>query len=816
MFAVKKVCAAIGAVAMLAGGRSAVAQQGRQYTTADYAQAEKFMNYNVNPLVFHGVEHPTWLADGRFWFKDYGPDGVTYTLVDPAKKTKGPAFDHAKLAAAMTAASAEAAGGRTFTASALAISEFELADGDKTVLVGAGGTQMRCDLSGAGVCDPVQPGKGRKKPARGARGAAGAPAGRGKPESVASPDKSKEAFIRDNNLWVVDVATGAEKQLTTDGVKDYGYATDNAGWTHSSGAVLLWSPDSRKIATFQQDQRKVKEMYLVPVTNSHPDLQAWKYPLVGDENVTMIERVVIDVDAAKVVRLKMPPDQHRSTICDDVTCRGGDTTWDDVQWSADGKTLGFVSTSRDHKQEWMRVADTATGEVREVMGETAPKFFESGNNRVNWKYLPKSNEMLWFSERDGWGQMYLYDLTTGKLKNQITHGQGNVTQVLHVDEKGRTIYFLAAGKEAGRDPYYSAYYSIRFDGSDMTLLTPENADHAITPSKDGKYFVDVYSTPTEPQTTVVRDASGKVLVDVAKEDISKLKAVGWQPLTPITVKARDGKTDLYGFLFKPTNFDAAKKYPIVNNVYPGPQTGSCGGRSFTAAHRDNQALAELGFIVVCIDGMGTPWRSKAFHEAYWGDLGDNTIPDQVAGMKELAAKYPWIDLDKAGMYGHSGGGNATAAAMLHYPDFFKVGIAESGNHDQRDYEDDWAEKWSGLEVKNADGTSNYDSQANAKDAAKLKGKLLLAHGTMDDNVPLNNTLLMVDALIKANKDFDLLLIPNVAHGYGAATGYMARRRWDYFVKNLAGGVPPEQYQMRPYEETQKLQGVGGPAEDEDE
>jgi dipeptidyl aminopeptidase/acylaminoacyl peptidase len=297
---------------------------------------------------------------------------------------------------------------------------------------------------------------------------------------------------------------------------------------------------------------------------------------------------------------------------------------------------------------------------------------------------------------------------------------------------------------------------------------------------------------------VVRDDSGKVVVDVAKQDITKLLAAGWVPPVPITVKGRDGKTDVYGFMFKPTNFDASKKYPIVNHVYPGPQTGSCGGRGFAAAHGDMQSLAELGFIVVCIDGMGTPWRSKAFHEFYFGDLGDNTIPDQVSGMKDLAAKYPWIDLNLVGIYGHSGGGNATGAAMFHYPDFFKVGIAESGNHDQRDYEDDWAEKWAGLEVKNADGTSNYDSQANQNFVKNLKGHLLLAHGSMDNNVPLNNTLLVVEALIKANKDFDLLIIPNVAHGYGEASQYMTRRRWDYFVKNLAGNIPPHEYEMKSY------------------
>ncbi|HEX7158199.1 MAG TPA: prolyl oligopeptidase family serine peptidase, partial [Edaphobacter sp.] len=453
-------------------------------------------------------------------------------------------------------------------------------------------------------------------------------------------------------------------------------------------------------------------------------------------------------------------------------------------------------------------------DVRDVMTETTPKFFESGNGKVNWRYLSESNELLWFSERDGWGQMYLFDLASGKLKNQITHGDGNVTQVLLVDAEKRKLYFLAVGKEAGRDPYFPHYYSINFDGSGLKLLTPENANHEVTPSTDGRYFVDVASTATEPQTTRVRDAEGKLVTEVAKQDISNLVATGWVPPVPITVKARDGQTDLYGFMFKPTNFDATKKYPIVNHVYPGPQTGSCGQRSFAAAHGDLQSLAELGFVVVCIDGMGTPERSKAFHEFYYGNLGDNTIPDQVAGMKELAAKYPWIDIDRAGIYGHSGGGNATAAAMFHYPDFFKVGIAESGNHDQRDYEDDWAEKWNGLEVKFPDGTSNYDSQANQYVAKNLKGHLLLAHGTMDNNVPPNNTLLVVDALIKANKDFDLLMIPNVAHGYAEASQYMTRRRWDYFVRNLAGDTPPTEYQMKPYTETQKLlRQAGGPEDD---
>ncbi len=770
------------AAAVLACGvaASAMAQEARQYSKGDYAQAEKFMPYNVNPLAYAGVVHARWLQDGRFWYRDADVDGWDYILVDPPRKTKIPAFDQVKLATALKAASNSQIkdDARHLKISEIAFPQHD-SEGTTGLLITVGARQFRCNLSTAVVCTAL--------------GTSGPPA----PVSL-SPDKKKAAFLRDFNLWVRDMATGEDKQLTRNGVKDYGYATDNAGWKQTDNPILVWSPDSKRIATFQQDQRKTGEMYLVPVTNGHPTLKAWKYPLVGDTNVTMIERVIINVDSRKVVRLKMPPDQHRSTLCDDIACFGA--AWADVQWSDDSSHLAFVSTSRDHKREWLRVADGKTGNVREVMGETVTKFYESGNDKVNWKYLPKSNEILWFSERDNWGQLYLYDLTTGSLKNQITAGEGNVTQVLKVDEKTRTIYFLAVGKEQGRDPYFSHFYSIRFDGKDMRLLTPEDADHAVTFSPAGGYFVDTYSTPVQPQTAIVRESNGTPAMEIAKQDIRKLTATGWVPPAPITVKARDGKTDLYGLMFKPTNFDASKRYPIVNHVYPGPQTGSCGSRSFEAARGDSQSLAELGFIVVCIDGMGTPWRSKSFHEAYYGNLGDNTIPDQVSGMKDLAARYPWIDLDRAGIYGHSGGGNATAAAMFHYPDFFKVGISESGNHDNRDYEDDWAEKWAGVLVKNSNGSSNYDSQANQETAKNLKGHLLLAHGTMDDNVPPNNTLLVVDALIKANKDFDLLMIPNAAHGYGAASQYMTRRRWDYFVRYLAAAIPPREYEMKSYAE----------------
>src|SRR5262245_51952845 len=609
---------------------------------------------------------------------------------------------------------------------------------------------------------------------------------------VPSPDGKRTAFIRDWNLWVRDVATGKETALTKDGVKDFGYATDNAGWTRSERPILVWSPDSRKIATFQQDQRQVGEMYLVDTRVGHPTLQAWKYPLPGDAVVTMIHRVVIDVETGRIVRFKMGADQHRSTLCDDLACRG---EWRALQRTPDGSPVAFVSTSRDHRHEQLRVADAATGNIREVMEEKAETFFESGNGRVNWRYLPASREILWFSERDNWGHLYLHDLQTGREKRQITSGEGNVTQLLRVDEANRMLYFVGVGVEKGRDPYFRHLYRISMDGGSPKLLTPAGADHDISVSPSGRYFVDSYSKPDVPPIAELRDSDGTLLLTLEKADISRLTATGWKPPTPITVKARDGATDLYGLLYKPTDLDPSKKYPIINHIYPGPQTGSVGGRTFSPARGDAQALAELGFVVVEIDGTGTPWRSKKFHEAYYGNMGDNTLADQVTGMQQLAAKYPWIDIDRAGIYGHSGGGYATAAAMFRFPDFFKVGVSQAGNHDNRVYEDDWAEKWQGLLKSNADGTTNYDNQANQLVAKNLKGKLLLAHGTMDSNVPPTNTLLVVNELIKANKDFDLIMFPNRGHGFGSEP-YMVRRRWDYFVKYLLGAEPPKEYELR--------------------
>jgi dipeptidyl aminopeptidase/acylaminoacyl peptidase len=759
---------------------SAFAQQpaAPALTAADYARAEKFLSYNTGPLVDRGPVRANWLPGDRFWYRAITPTGAEFILVDPAKGTRAPAFDHGKLAAGLSTAS-----GAKFDGGKLPFFSFELTPDGSAVTFSAAKKSWKCDLQAYSCAEYTAPTAPSK------------PFSRSNAPEVMSPDKTKAAFIRDFNLWMRDTTTNKETQLTTDGVKDFGYATDNAGWKHSSAAILLWSPDSKKISTFQQDERNASDMYLVTTNVGKPKLQAWKYPLPGDKDIAMIQRVIIDVDAAKVIRLQLAPDAHRSTLCDDISCGG---SFDDNEWSADGKTLAFVSSSRDHKQAKFRIADAATGAVRDVFEEVSATQYESGQGSINWRYLPETNEAIWYSERDNWGHLYLYDLTTGKVKSQITTGDWAITEVLKVDTKARKIWFNAGGREAGRNPYYSHFYSIDMDGKNLKLLTPDDGHHGITFSPSENYFIDIYSKADVPQVSVLRDSnSGKAIVTLEKTDISRLTASGWKAPTPVTLKARDGQTDIYGVMFTPTNLDPKKKYPIINNIYPGPQGGSVGNWGFAFASGDSQALAELGFVVVKIEGTCNPLRSKKFHDACYGNMADNTLPDQITAMQQLAQKYPYIDLERVGIWGHSGGGYATAYAMFKYPEFFKVGISESGNHENLNYEDDWGERYIGLVAIDKDGkTSNYTAQGNQTLAKNLKGKLMLAHGTLDDNVPPYNTLLVVDALIKANKDFDLIMIPNARHGYGESSFYMMRRRWDYFVRNLLGVEPPKEYELK--------------------
>jgi dipeptidyl aminopeptidase/acylaminoacyl peptidase len=737
---------------VLIGTTIAVPQSRRVVTTADYDRAVKMLGPSLTGLVVGDTVNANWMPDGRFWYVRTTVTGSENVVIDPVKKTRE------VVATPPAEAPAEGAGAR-----------------------GAGGRGGR----GAGVAG------------RGGRGGVAITKTCGPnvtgttsaPLPSMSPDGGKAIFICDWNLWVRDVATGQERQLTTDGTKDFGYATSNAGWATSPAAALSWSPDGKKIATQQQDERKGGDMYLVetPVNGGHPVLRAWKYPLPGDPDVAMISRVIIDVETGKMTRLLMAPDFHRAMSEDNLDMG-------EYLWSPDATRLGFVSTDRFHKWSTAKLADTTSGEVRTLFTETEKTHVQT---RVQWQILWDTSEVVWYSQRDGTAQMYLYDLKTGQLKNQITSGVGPITRIAKLDRATRTMWFDAVGKEKGQDPYFTHLYRVGLDGKNFVSLTPDNGTHSTQISPDGKYIVDTFSQPdVAPQTTLRDGMTGAVIMPLEKADISKLLATGWKPPMQIKMTAADGKTDIYGMLFRPTNFDPNNKYPIINNAYPGPQSGSVGSRAFTAARGDRQALAELGFVVVTIDGTGTPNRSKAYTDAYYGAMGrHNTIPDQIAGMKELAKKYPWIDIDRAAMWGHSGGGFITADALLRAPynDFFKVGIAESGNHDQRQYEDDWGERYQGPLVKNPDGTDNYAIEATQTQAAGLKGHLLLIHGGMDNNVPPYNTYLVADALIKANKQFDMFIIPNAGHGYGPAGNYIMVRRWNYFVKYLLDADPPRDY-----------------------
>ncbi len=761
------------AFAPLVLAAAANAQQGKQLTTADYERAESFLSYNTEQLVDHGNVRPEWLPADRFWYRILTAKGSEFILVDPATRKRSAAFDQQQLAVSLSSAT-----GKQYQAELLPFQTFSYSPDGKAIIFETDGKQWRCDLQSykctqdnTQVAKPHSRNQGRRRAEN----------------EVLSPDGTKEVFIKDYNLWVRDVKTHKQTQLTTDGIKDYGYATDNAGWKSSDGPILRWSPDSRKLATFRQDQRNASDMYLVSTNVGKPTLKAWKYPLPGDKEIATIQRVIVEVDHPKVISIQVAPDPHRATLSDDIASSG---TFDDVDWSPDGNWLAFVSTSRDHKIEKVRLADANTGAVREIFEETVPTQFESGWGAINWHYLQKTNEFIWFSERDNWGHLYLYDAATGKVKNQITKGDWVVTRLLKVDEKNRVLYFLAGGRQP-ENPYFSQFCKIGFDGRHFQVLTPEAGNHQVTLSPSENYFIDSYSKPDVPAVTVLRDMDGKVISNLEKTDISRLTARGWHAPTPVTLKAHDGKTDIYGLVFTPTTLEPNKKYPVVDYIYPGPQGGSVGSWSFSASRGDNQALAELGFIVVAIEGTSNPLRSKSFHDMSYGNMAENTLPDQISGIRQLAERYSYIDTARVGIWGHSGGGFATAAAMFRYPDFFKVGISESGNHDNRNYEDDWGERYNGLT-----SNSNYDAQANENYAKNLKGKLLLAHGLMDDNVPPQNTLLVVEALEKANKDYDLIVFPNSAHGYGSFSPYMMRRRWDYFVKNLAAALPPHEYDLK--------------------
>jgi dipeptidyl-peptidase 4 len=756
-------------VLLLAPPAPAVAQGEEALSAARYQRAEQFLSTNVASRVHRADVAPVFTEGDRFWYRTRVPGGFEFVAVDPERGTREPAFDHERIAAALSRAT-----GGSHEALRLPFTSFEEV-GD-ALRVEVNGARWRCERSGDRCT--LEPAEAR------------APAG------IASPDGRWVAFRRDHDLWVHEVGTGDERRLTSDGEPRYGYGTDSQGWRQGALPIVLWSPDSRKIATFRLDEREVEDMHLLRAEEPRARLVSWPYALPSDSIVPMVERVVVHLDGPRVVPLDMPPDHQRSSSCCGML-RGQE--WADVAWSDDASLLAFVSVSRDYRTATFRVADPDDGAVRSVLSESHPVFFEShaGERGVpNWRLLAESGEFLWFSQRDGWGHLFLYDLASGEMKGRVTGGDWNVLDVVRVEGEARTLVFTAVGREAGRDPYHAHLYRVGLDGGEPVLLTPEAANHEITLTPSGRYFVDRASTFTEPPVTRLRrTADGSVVRVLEEADISELTALGWRAPEPFVTRGRDGITAIHGIYIVPSDFDPTRKYPVINAIYPGPQAGSVGTRSFAASRRGQaHALAELGFVVVLIDAMGTPMRSKAFHTAYHGDMGDNGLPDQVAAMRELAATHPFLDLDRVGIYGHSGGGFATAAALLRHPDFFHVGVAGAGNHDNAGYTFYWGEKYHGAFRALESGGHSYEVQANHLRAENLEGQLLLSYGTLDSNVHPNMTLLLIDRLVAANRDFDLMVLPNRGHGY-ANEGYVVRRTWDYFVTHLLGREPPRGYRI---------------------
>ncbi|MFT7431712.1 MAG: dipeptidyl aminopeptidase/acylaminoacyl peptidase [Colwellia sp.] len=736
----------------------------KQLSVDDYKKAEQQLSSYTSKLVTGTVDYPLWSSNDTLVYRSHTEEGDKFFKVDINSQKKSLAFDHKKLAESLARITDSEVNHDNFPFTQV---EFISANNIKFSVKAKG---YQCDLTHY-LCQLDELSQ--------------------KSTEKLSPDGKRAVFIRNHNLWLRDLITNKESQLTTDGIKDFGYATNNAGWVRRDSPVVTWAPDSKKLTTFKHDGRNVGDMGIVSTAVGHPKIDVWKYPLPGDEHIFAIHRVVIDVESKKVTPLDMAPDAHRSTITDHVAGRNGELL--DIDWADDSKTFAFVSSTRDHKTATLKIADAKTGKVKRVMSETQKSFFESGVDGISWQYLEKSNEAIWFSQRSNWGHLYLIDLATGKVKQQITQGDWTVIELLHVNQKTGKLIFTGAGKE-GSDPYYHYLYSVNKDGSELTLLTPEKKHHRITLNKAGTHFLDRAATPTTAETSRVRAVSNNKELAIETMDISQLKASGWQAPVEFIVKDRNGKNDIYGLMYKPTNFDASQSYPVVNYLYPGPQVGSIRGRHFRSARGDNQAIAELGFIVIEIDALGTPGRSKTFHEFYYGNMGDSGIPDQVSAIEQLAKRHNWIDATRVGIWGHSGGGFASTRALLTFPDFYKVAVSQAGNHDNRNYADEWGEKYHGLEVINEEGISNYDSQANQLSVDSLQGKLLIAHGTTDTNVPPYNTLIVVEALIKANKDFDMLMLPNRGHGF-AREPYMMRKRWDYFVEHLMGATPPKEFQF---------------------
>ena len=728
----------------------------------DYQRAERFLPGNVRHLVYVSDVSPHWIEKtDRFWYRRVGLKDTSFILVDAEKNTSGPAFDHERLATALSRAAKQ-----EYSASTLPFSEIEFMDGGKAIRFSVDGAQWTC---------PVTTYECQKEEANPET-----------PNKVLSPNKRWAAYDKEHNLYLRDVSTGTVLQLTHDGVAGWDYATplpslrlmvDQRTEEVKQAAAVFWSPDSSKLVTYRIDSRnsgRFTSLQFVPPDQLRPRAFTYVYPLPGEVLAKAVP-IIFDIQSGKRIDVQ-------ASI--DLPFQDGPG----FDWFPDSQSFYYDYDERGFKAKELRVVDASTGEQKVLVREQSDSYVDPG--QTFYRFVEATGEILWASERDGWNHLYIYKQKTGQLENQITQGPWVVWQIEHVDEKNRRIYFLGNGREKGEDPYQQHLYSVGFDGKGLQLLSPENADHSVSVSPDGNFFVDNYSRPDLPgQTVLRRTKDGSEVCILEKTEASEILKAGWNFAEPFAGKAADGTTDIYGLIWRPSNFDPAKKYPIVEFVYTGPQAfvvPKSFGRTLWL-----QSVAELGFVAVMVDGRGTAGRSRAFRLYSYRNLG-GAFEDHVAWIKEMAARYPYMDATRVGIFGTSAGAYGAAHAMLAFPEFYKVGVSTSGDHDARLDKAWWNEAYQGYPVQD-----DYGTQSNVTMAGRLEGHLLLEHGDIDDNVHPVETIRFADALMKANKNFDMLFVPNMFHGEsGEHALYLVRRRWDYLVQYLLGVTPPANFEIK--------------------
>ncbi len=753
-----------------------------QGTLEDYRSAAT-VRQRLNGLTVGVPDAPNWIdGTSRFWYRLSVAGGHEFVLVDAETQQKTPAFDHAALAEGLSAAT-----GREYTAVTLPFRSFEYVQDGQAVEVGAAGNDWRCSLADF-ACEAVEEEGGGGGRGGGGGGFGSFPVDRNSGPPRVSPDGLTEAFIHNYNVAIRPVrgeadAGGADTgQRPGAGRRDPSHTMlsyDGSEGDSYQLQSIRWSPDSKRLVAYRQRPGYHRTVYFVlssPEDQLQPKLDSMFYRKPGDV-LDLNRPVLFDIESATGVQIDddLFPNAYRISS---------------VDWREDGRAFTFEYNERGHQVYRVIEVDAETGAARAVISEEVPTFFNYRRMRTNTRDSGKQfrhdiddgREVIWMSERDGWNHLYLYDGVTGEVKNQITKGEWVVRAVDSVDVVNRRIWFEASGMIPGQDPYFIHHYRIDFDGSNLVQYTEADGNHAIHWSPDRRFYVDRYSRVDMPPVLELRRGRDqRLLAELEKGDMSAQLATGWRPPEVFVAKGRDGVTDIWGIIVRPTNFDPARRYAVIENIYAGPH-GSHVPKDWSPVS-NMQSMAELGFVVVQIDGMGTSNRSKAFHDVAWQNLGDAGFPDRILWHRAVAEQYPWYDISRVGITGGSAGGQNSTGALLFHGDFYKVAVSSAGCHDNRMDKIWWNEHWMGWPLG-----PHYEASSNMVNAHRLTGRLLLAVGEHDRNVDPSSTMQLVKALIDADRQFDLYVQPGGGHGVG---GQFRQRRDDYFVKWLLGVEPPD-------------------------